>query len=296
MGKVPVPVAFPAMVDFGVSSMVAPLREVLVHAPGAAFGAAFDDTRHGYRQPVDLDLADKEHAAFVELLESLQVNVHLLGDDVSGPDAIYQYDPSLVTRRGAILLRSGKPTRRGEEDVQALWYEQNGVPVVGRIEAPGTVDGGDVFWLDEETLCVGRTLRSNGEGISQLTDLVDETVHVFDMPYDAGPDECLHLLSVISPISEALVVAELERLPVGLYQLCVDRGVELIPIPAEEIASLGCNLLAVGPGVVVMLEGNPGTRRLLEEKGVEVHTFSGQEICLNGSGGPTCLTRPILRR
>jgi len=283
------------MVDFGVSSMVAPLREVLVHQPGSAFAAAFDEPAHGYRHPVDVDLARKEHAAFVELLESLHVNVHLLGDEVSGPDAIYQYDPSLVTRRGAILLRSGKSTRRGEEDVQAEWYQQNGIPIVGRIEAPGTVDGGDAFWLDEKTLCVGRTLRTNNAGIEQLTALVDETVHVFDMPYDAGPEECLHLLSVISPVSERLAVAELERLPVGLYQLCVDRGVELIPIPSGEIGSLGCNVLAVRPDVVVILEGNPETRRLLEARGVEVHTFSGQEICLNGSGGPTCLTRPIHR-
>jgi N-dimethylarginine dimethylaminohydrolase len=283
------------MVDFGVSSMVAPLREVLVYRPGSAFAAAFDEPAHGYRQPVDLDLADKEHTAFVDLLESLQVNVHLLGDEVSGPDAIYQYDPSLVTRRGAILLRSGKPTRRGEEDVQAEWYQRNGIPIVGRIEVPGTVDGGDVFWLDEETLCVGRTLRTNNAGIEQLTALVDETVHVFDMPYDAGPDECLHLLSVISPVSERLAVAELERMPVGLYRLCVERGVELIPIPKEELATLACNVLAVAPGVVVMLDGNPVTRGRLEGVGVEVHTFSGQEICLNGSGGPTCLTRPIRR-
>lgn len=284
------------MVGFGVNSMVTRLQEVLVQAPGPAFAAAFDEPAHGYRHPVDLDLARKEHAAFVELLEALRVNVHLLEDETSGPDALYQYDPSLITSRGAILLRSGKPTRRGEEDVQAGWYRENEIPIVGRIEAPGTVDGGDVFWLDETTLCVGRTLRTNDDGITQLSALVDETVHGFDMSYDAGPDECLHLLSVISPVSERLAVAELERMPVGLYQLYSERGVELIPIPKEELPTLACNILAVAPGVVVMLDGNPVTRERLEAAGVEVHTFSGQEICLNGSGGPTCLTRPILRR
>lgn len=276
--------------------MVERLREVLVHEPGETFANAFDEPAHGYRHPVDLNLARKEHRAFVDLLESLQVNVHLVEDETSGPDAIYQYDPSLVTTRGAILLRSGKPTRRGEEDVHATWYESNDIPIVGRIEAPGTVDGGDVFWLDEGTLCLGRTLRTNDHGISQLTALVDETVHVFDMPYDAGPNECLHLLSVISPVTEGLAVAELERMPVGLYQLCIEREVELIPIPADELATLACNVLAVAPGVAVMLDGNPITRSRLEANDVEVHTFSGQEICLNGSGGPTCLTRPILRR
>ena len=275
--------------------MFGPLREVLVNAPGIKFAGAFDMPEHGYRHPVDLDLAEKEHREFVELLKSLGANVHLLDDQESGPDALYQYDPSLITRNGAILLRSGKPTRRGEEVVQAAWYRANDIPIVGRIEAPGTVDGGDVFWLDQETLCVGRTLRTNDAGISQLATLVEEEVHVFDMPYDAGPDECLHLLSVISPVDANLAVAELDRMPVGLYQLCVDRQVELIPVPREEISTLGCNVLAIAPRVAVMVEGNPVTQDRMTSAGVEVHTFAGTEICLNGSGGPTCLTRPIRR-
>ena len=285
----------PVIVRYGVSSMVAPLQEVLVQAPGDAFAGAFSLAAHGYRHPVDIEVARKEHATFVELLESLGVKVHLLDDRVSGPDAVYQYDPSLVTRRGAILLRSGKPSRVGEEDVQAAWYRSNGIPIVGRIETPGTVDGGDVFWLGDDVVCVGRTLRTNQAGIEQLEEMLDEAVHVFDMPYDAGPEECLHLLSVISPVAEKIAVVELERLPVGLYSLCSELDIELVPVPPEEVATLGCNVLAVRPGVVVMTDGSPITQRSLEAAGVEVHTFSGEQICLNGSGGPTCLTRPIFR-
>lgn len=283
------------MVDFGVSSSVAPLREVLVHPPGARFATAFDDPRNRFRHAVDIDMARREHAALIGLLTDLDVNVHVLGEDEVGPDFVYQYDPSLMTRDGAVLLRSGKPSRRGEEDIQAAWYQRNDIPVLGRIEAPGTVDGGDVCWLDS-TICVGRTHRTNQSGIDQLAVLLGENVNVFDLPYDTGPEECLHLMSVISPVSDKLALAELARLPVGLYRMCQDLGIDLIAVPSEEVATLGCNVLAVQPGVVVMLEGNPLTKSRLEEAGVEVHTFGGREICLNGSGGPTCLTRPVLRR
>ncbi len=281
--------------EFGISSMVAPLRDVLVQAPGPAFATAFDDPSHGFLYPVDFEVAVEEHRAFVDLLRSLGANVHLLGDEASGPDAVYQYDPSLVTQDGAILLRSGKPSRRGEERAQEKWYRSRDIPIVGAIEPPGTMDGGDVFWLDEGTICVGRTLRTNQAGIDQFKSMVSGEIAVFDVPFAAGPDACLHLLSVISPVSEAKVVVELERLPAGLYQMCVDRDMELIPVPPEEISSLGCNVLAVRPGVVVMVEGNPNTQSRLEASGVEVHTFVGDQICINGSGGPTCLTRPIFR-
>jgi N-dimethylarginine dimethylaminohydrolase len=223
------------------------------------------------------------------------VTVHLLDGEHSSADSVYQYDPSLVTDRGAILLRSGRPSRRGEEDVQAAWYESHGVPLLGRIEPPGTVDGGDVFWLRPDIVCIGRSLRTNGSGINQLSALLEGTIHVFDVPYDAGPAECLHLLSVISPVAPDLAVVELKRLPAGLYELLNDYGVRLIEVPDGEIESLACNVLAVAPGVVVMLEGNPVTRQRLEAARVEVHPFRGRQICWNGSGGPTCLTRPIHR-
>lgn len=281
--------------SFGAQSMTAPLHHVLVKRPGDAFAAAFDDPAHGFRHPVDLDRALKEHEGLVGLLTDLGVTVHELGIETPSPDLIYQYDPALVTDRGAILLRSGKANRRGEEDAQRAWFDGHGIPIVGRIASPGTVDGGDVFWLRPDVVCIGRSLRTNRAGIEQLTSTLEGEIHLFDVPYDAGPAECLHLLSVISPIADDLAVVELRRLPVGLYELLSDYGVRLIEIPDEEIASLACNVLTVRPGVVVMLEGNPQTRSRLEHAGVEVHTFAGEEICWNGSGGPTCLTRPVHR-
>jgi N-dimethylarginine dimethylaminohydrolase len=284
------------MVPYGAQSMTAPLTHVLVQRPHFAFGAAFDDPSHGYLHPVDLDRALREHDAFTGLLTDLGVTVHQLGGEHHpSPDLVYAYDPALVTDRGAVLLHPGKSSRQGEEVVHGAWFEANGIPVVGRIERPGTVDGGDVLWLRPDLACVGRSLRSNRAGVAQLVALLGGEVGVFDVPYAAGPGECLHLLSVVSPVADDLAVAFLPQLPSGLWDLLVELGIRVIPVPEEEMPTLGCNVLAVRPGVVVMLDGNPITRHGLVEAGCEVHVFSGREICVNGSGGPTCLTRPLRR-
>lgn len=275
--------------------MVLPLQHVLLKRPGQAFGDAFEDPAHGFLHPVDLPEAQREHDAFVALLESLGVTVHLLEAETGSPDLIYAYDPMLVTDRGVIPLRSGKPNRVGEEEPMETWANAAGIPTIGRIEGPGTVDGGDTFWLTPDIFCIGRSLRTNRSGARQLADLVGGRVEVFDVPYGNGPDECLHLLSVISPVAEDAAAVYLPLMPAGLWELLVENDIRMIPIPDEEFESQGCNLLTIRPGVVAMVEGNPLTRIALEEAGVEVHTFSGNQICVNGSGGPTCLTRPVLR-
>ena len=280
---------------YGAQSMVLPLRHVLLKRPGQSFGDAFDDPAHGYLHPVDLSEAQREHDAFVAMLESLDVTVHLLDAETDSPDLVYAYDPMLVTNRGVISLRSGKPNRVGEEDPMEAWANEAGIPTLGRIEAPGTVDGGDTFWLTPDLFCIGRSLRTNRSGAEQLAHIVGGRVEIFDVPYGNGPDECLHLLSVISPVAEDAAAVYLPLMPAALWELLTEMGMRMIPIPDEEFQSQGCNLLAVRPGVVMMVEGNPKTRVALEEAGIEVHTFSGNEICVNGSGGPTCLTRPIVR-
>jgi len=158
------------------------------------------------------------------------------------------------------------------------------------------VEGGDTFWLGPDLLCIGRSLRTNADGARQLAAIAGRDARIFDVPFGAGPAECLHLLSVISPVAEDLAVAYLPLLPAGLYELLVELGIELIPVPSEEFATLGCNVLAVRPRGLVMAAGNPITEHRLRERGCAVHTYEALEIGLNGSGGPTCLTRPILRR
>ena len=281
---------------YGVQSMTAPLASVLVQTPGKAFGRAFDDPAHGFLHPVDLALAERQHAGLVALLRELGVTVHEMEADTSSPDLVYTFDTAMVASRGAIVLRSGKPTRLGEERLVEAWLRDAGIPIMGRLEEPATVDGGDCMWLRPDLLCVGRSLRTNDEGIAQLRGMLpDAEVRAFDVPYAGGPDECLHLLSVISPVSDDAAVVYLPLLPAGLFRLLTEMGVTLVPVPDPEFASLGCNVLAVRPRVLVAAAGNDETRRSLEAIGCEVHVFEASEIGVNGSGGPTCLTLPIRR-
>jgi N-dimethylarginine dimethylaminohydrolase len=275
--------------------MTATLREVLVKPPGEAFGRGFDDPAAGFLHPVDLELARRQHDRLRQLLEDLDGRVHELGTEHPSPDQVYVYDPALVSDRGAILLRSGKPGRRGEEEALGAWFEAEGIPILGRIEEPGTVDGGDTFWLRPDLFCIGRSLRTNRSGAEQLASLVGGDARTFDVPYGEGPEVCLHLLSLISPVADDLAVAFLPLLPSGLFEVLREEEVRLVPVPEEELPTLGCNVLAVRPGVVIMAEGNPATVTELTRHGCEVHTFPATEIGVNGSGGPTCLTRPILR-
>jgi dimethylargininase len=280
---------------YGAQSMTAPLRDVLVKPPGPAFGAAFDDPAHGFLHPVDLEVARREHDAFVETLVTLGPRVHVLEAELDSPDLVYTFDPLLVTDRGAIPLRPGKPNRVVEPSAIEAWTTAAGIPTLGTIEAPGTIEGGDTFWLRPDLLCIGRTFRTDDEGARQLASLVGGDVRIFDVPFWRGPSELIHLLSVVSPVADDLAVVYLRLLPVGLWRLLEDLGIRLIAVPDDEFATLGCNVLAVRPGVVVVAAGNPATAAALAAAGCEVHTYEASEIGINGSGGPTCLTRPIWR-
>jgi dimethylargininase len=287
--------AAPSTRLYGAQSMTAPLHDVVVKRPGTAFGAAYDNPAHGFLHEVDLAEAQRQHDAFCQVLTDLGVRVHHLDAETMSPDLTYTFDSALVTDRGMIGLRSGKPTRQGEAAPMLEWAAGHDIPVIGRLEDGETADGGDTFWLRPDVFCIGRSLRTNMAGAAKMAELVGGDVHVFDVPYANGPAECLHLLSVISPIADDLAVVFLPQLPAGLYELLAERCVALVPVPEDEIPSQGCNILAVRPGVVVMVEGNPATQRALLDRGCEVHAFPGTEVCINGSGGPTCITRPILR-
>ncbi|HEX3428263.1 MAG TPA: arginine deiminase family protein [Candidatus Limnocylindrales bacterium] len=281
---------------FGVHSSTAVLREVLLKRPGPAFGRAFDDPAYGFLRPVDLDAAQREHDGLVAALDGLGARVHVLDDDPPGdPDLVYVFDPLLVTDAGAIPLRPGKPNRAGEPEILERWLNDHGVPTAGRIEAPGTVEAGDTVWLRDGLLVIGRTLRTNDAGAHQLGAIVGGDVRIVDVPYWRGPAELVHLMSVISPVSDDLAVVFLPLLPAGLWDWLRDLGIRLVEVPEGEYPTLGCNVLAVRPGVVIVAEGNPVTRRRLESAGVEVHAIPLREVGENGSGGVTCLTRPILR-
>ena len=281
---------------YGGHSATAPLRDVLVKRPGPGFGAAYDDPALGFLHPVDLDLAQREHDTFTDLLVGLSVRVHQLGAPTPDlADLTYTYDPLLVTDRGAIPLRPGKPSRLPESDVVEAWTSAAGIPTVGRIEGNATIEGGDAFWLRPDLFCIGRTLRTNDAGARQLAALVAGDVRIFDLPFWRGAAELVHLMSVISPVADDLAVVYPPLMPAGLWELLGELGVRLVEVPDAEYPTLGCNVLAVRPGVVVVAAGNPLTHLALVAAGCEVHTYPATEIGINGSGGPTCMTRAIWR-
>ena len=275
--------------------MVAPLREALLKAPGPAFGRAFEDPAHGFLHPVDLDVAKREHDAFANRLASLGTTVHMLDAEVDSPDLLYTFDPLLITDRGAIPLRPGKPNRQIEPPAIEAWTTANGIPTIGQIEPPGTIEGGDTTWLRPDLFIIGRTMRTNQAGADQLAALVGGDVRVFDVPYHRGFGDLVHLMSLIHPVADDIAVVVLPLLPVGLYQLLMDLGYRLIEVDPNEADTCGNNVLVVRPGVVIIADGNPKIAGDLAAAGLEVHTYPASEIGVNGSGGPTCMTRPIWR-
>jgi N-dimethylarginine dimethylaminohydrolase len=282
---------------YGAQSMVAPLRRVMVRPPDAAFGTADPVTWHYTARP-DLTRALSEHQALVRVLTEARAEVIVHDEPLSGhADAIYVHDPVLITERGAILMRMGKPLRRGEEEAIGRCLERAGVPVLARLTGDALGEGGDCLWLDESTLAVGLGYRTNAAGVAQLGQALGPGIRVVpvELPHYTGPEACLHLMSLISMVADDLAVIYPSLLAVPFYQLLEARGIRLVVVPEAEFPTMGSNVLALAPRRCLMLEGNPVTRAGLEAAGCSVLTYRGIDISLKAEGGPTCLTRPVLR-
>lgn len=287
-----------AAVAYGAQSMVDPLRRVLVRRPDDAFAVDDPEAWHYTARP-DLAAARAEHDALVGLLRDAGAEV--LFHDAPLPthaDAIYVFDPVLITERGTVVLSMGKPLRQGEEAALTDRLTALGVPVLGRLDGDARAEGGDLLWLDRHTLVVGLGFRTNAAGAAQLRACLEpQGVRVLttELPYHLGPDACLHLLSSISMVDHDLAVVYPPLLTVPFLKLLDDRGIALVVVPDDEVPTQGPNVLAVGPRQVIMLEGNPVTQDRLTRAGCQVQTYRGQEISLKAEGGPTCLTRPVWR-
>lgn len=213
-------------------------------------------------------------------------------------DSIYCRDASIATDFGIIICNMGKQGRIHEPYAQLEAYKMNYVNILGEIKFPGTLEGGDVAWLDQNTLAVGHTYRTNEEGISQLKELLQPKgieIIVVELPHYKGESDVFHLMSILSPVDKNLAVVYSPLMPIKFRNELLERGFQLVEVPEQEFDSMGCNVLAVAPRDCLMVAGNPITRKLLEDAGASVHTYEGNEISVKGGGGPTCLTRPIDR-
>jgi N-dimethylarginine dimethylaminohydrolase len=274
-----------------------PLRRVYVRPPRVDDVEAWE--AYGWRARPDPERMLTQHEAFrralVESGAELVVGERPVAGDI---DAQFAYDPTIVTDDGVILLRSGKEGRRREPEVVEADLNDAGIATFGRLDGDALADGGDMFFLDERTLLVGISYRTNPQAVKQLTALLEPRgidVVAFDLPHFHGPGECLHLMSSISPLDADLALVYLPLTPVRLLSLLEERAIAIVQVAEEDFDTLGPNVLAVAPRSVLAIEGNDRTNERLREAGVEVRTFEADQLCTIGDGGPTCLTRPLDR-
>lgn len=285
---------------FGVSSMVAPLRRVALRKPDSMTTADAGEWHYG--DTFDGARVAAEHAGFVDLVAAADAEILWMdAPDNGNADAVFTFDASIMTPFGAVLLSPGKPLRRGEQALHRAFYDREGIPVIGEIDGDACCEGGDTLWIDDTTLAVGRGYRTDQAGIDRLAAILGPRgidILPFDLPHHHGPAACLHLLSLISPVADRLALIHGPLLPVALVQLLGARGYHLLPAPESEFSASGglnLNVLATAPGRCIMVDGFPLTQTLLESEGIRVSTFHGDALCIGGEGGPTCLTRPLLR-
>ena len=283
--------------------MVDPIKKILLKHPRNSFiNQEIIDKQYlelNYSEAPNFNKAILDYEKFVSLLKSFGIELHYLPEDNSTSlDSIYTHDPCIISNNGIIICNMGKKARLAEPNTIEKFFKSIQIPILGKIKAPGTLEGGDVVWIDDKTIAVGEGYRTNKEGIEQLRYLLSdqvETVISVPIPHWNGPQDCLHLMSNLSPIDHNLYLVYSRLLPVSFRKYLLDRNIELIDVPDEEYESMGCNVLTVAPRKAIMISGNSKTKQLLEKNNVEVYTYDGTEISIKGAGGPTCLTRPFLR-
>ncbi|MBZ9961549.1 amidinotransferase [Mesorhizobium sp. B2-2-4] len=290
------------MSAFGSQSMAATLRRVLMRSAANAMRDADRSAWH-YGPGFNPAKAASQHAALAELVAASGAEIEWIEDKADGlSDSVFTHDPSLMTGRGALILSMGKPLRAREPSLHEETYTRLGIPILGRVEAPGQVEGGDCVWVDARTLAIGRGVRSNQEGIQQVSNLLTPlgvSVYGFDLPLWQGEEACLHLMSVISPLADDLALVYSPLLPAPFYQMLKARGIRLVEGDAEEFAAsngLSLNVLPTSPLNVIAVAGFPKTKAAMEAAGCMVEVFEADALCIACEGGPTCLTRPILRQ
>ncbi|MCG9752559.1 arginine deiminase family protein [Vibrio brasiliensis] len=289
------------MANYGCQLMAENMSRVLMRRPGKSLREADRDVWH-YNHLFDAEKAIKQYDEFAGMIESTGAEIVWIEDGGDGlSDAMFTRDASLITKAGAVPLRMGKKLRQPEPQLHREAYEKAGIPILGELTGDAMIEGGDTIWLNENTLLVGIGFRSNAQGVEQLNQILNPQgidVLGFDMPYWTGEDACLHLMSVISPLTETKYLVHPPLIPARLWTLLKECGIEMVVAPADEFkASFGLNLnvLPTSPDHCIMIDGFPKTKQVMEEHGVKVSVFEGDALCMACEGGPTCLTNPILR-
>ena len=287
--------------NFGVSSMIAPLKKVALMKPGKSLFNA-DAKKWNYNNKFDPKKIEAVFLSFLNLLQDDKIQIFWMDETQTDiADAIFTYDASLMTPEGGVLMSLGKNLRKGEQEIHRQFYLENNIPIIGEINGNATAEAGDTLWLDNKTLVIGKGFRTNEDGAYQIKRIMDKIgiqVYIFDLPVYQGKNACLHLMSLISILDDKKALVYSSLLPVGLYKLLLKNNFSLIEAPKKEFElsnTLSTNILATSPGNCIMIDSLPQTRSALEKAGIKIRVFKGDELCIACEGGPTCLTRPLLR-
>ena len=290
-------------INYNCNNMIDPIREIILKHPRAAFISQEKINREfdtlNFTEEPNFNESLNEYDSFVKILDSFKIKKHFLKiNESTSIDSIYTHDPLVITNDGAVLCNMGKVNRISEIKAFKEFLIEMEIPILGEITSPGKLEGGDIVWINKRTIAIGIGYRTNKEGVKQLKEILSNTVDQIipvPLPHWRGPNDCLHLMSNLSPVDDDLFLIYSRLLPVQFLEELQRYNIELIDVPDKEYYTMGCNVLAVSPRKIIMLKGNPLTKKMLENKNVEVHTYKGSEISLKGSGGPTCLTKPFLR-
>ncbi len=289
--------------EYGCQSMIGKIGAVLIKRPEAAFVSQenLEATWEEYKffGCPDYKAVLEEYDEFESFLKKHIEQIHYLPYDArTGLDSIYTHDPLKITKNGAIYFPMGKKVRGQEFLATKAYLESIGIPTLGEIKAPGKMEGGDVLWIDEKTVAIGRGYRTNEEGIRQFKELTKDIIEeyiIVPMPHGEGEDCCLHLMSLISFVDTDKAVVYSKYMPVFFREYLIDKGFQLIECSDKEYDYLGSNLLALEPGKCILIKGCEEIKKKLEQVGVTIYTYEGAELSYRGTGGPTCLTCPLVR-
>ena len=290
-------------INFNCNNMIDPIKKIILKHPKTAFinqkkiNKEFNTLN--FTEAPDFNESLNEYDSFIKILDLFGIEKYFLEkNDSTSIDSIYTHDPLVITNKGVVLCNMGKVNRISESKAIKEFLIELKIPILGEITSPGKLEGGDIVWINKKTIAVGNGYRTNNEGIKQLKQILSNTVERIisvPLPHWNGPNDCLHLMSNLSPLDSDLFLVYSRLLPVQFLEQLQKYNIELIDVPDKEYYTMGCNVLALSPRKVVMLKGNPITKKKLKAKNVEVFTYKGNEISLKGSGGPTCLTKPFLR-
>tara|TARA_B100000949_G_scaffold220535_1_gene220574 strand:- start:152 stop:1036 length:885 start_codon:yes stop_codon:yes gene_type:complete len=291
-------------IKYGLNSNVSTLKTVLLKDPEAAFKSQkiidLQWENLNFIEKPDYKKSIIQYEKFVDILNDNNVEIlYIPEDEKTSLDSIYTHDPMFMTPNGAVIGNMGKKQREPETSMMKNYLAEIGIPIFGEIVNEGTLEGGDVIWVNDNTAAVGLTYRTNNKGINQLRKILSSIsvdLICVDLPHWNGPVDVLHLMSLISPLKEDLFLIYEKLLPIGFLKLLNNLDIKTISIADEDYDSLGCNVLPLSTTKCLITSGNDKTFKIIEENGIEVIEFQASEICYKGSGGPTCLTRPIYRK